>query len=222
MHIDDSQHAPTSVGDFLRQYAMIVLSIVTALGFEQGVVSIHDAMLARASRSRIERELAIDLGELRKSKDLNEANAAAARSALRQTFDQERAGEKTGKTDPVAVSASLAKVSLGVSLPSWQRDAWDAAVADQSVGHLETAAQRRYSEIYATARDDAEEARLLLGGEWLTRASDLYVDMRHNSVAARDAEKILARYLIAVEQIDRSLAEMVKLIEASKRAGGKP
>ena len=40
--------------------------------------------------------------------------------------------------------------------------------------------------MHATARDPVEEARVLLDGEWLTRASDLNVGLRHKTVDAGD------------------------------------
>jgi hypothetical protein len=64
LHIEQHHHAPKSWSEFARQYAMIVLSIMTALGLEHVAISLHDARAARDSRARIEAELARDLADL--------------------------------------------------------------------------------------------------------------------------------------------------------------
>jgi hypothetical protein len=47
--------------EFLKEYAIVVLGVLTALGLEQAVASAHDRRLAREARDAINRELQDDL-----------------------------------------------------------------------------------------------------------------------------------------------------------------
>ena len=50
MHVHEPLAPPTTFRQFRREYAMIVLSILTALGFERTAVYLHDRASAQASR----------------------------------------------------------------------------------------------------------------------------------------------------------------------------
>ena len=51
-------------GEFLREYAIVVLGVLTALGLEQIVSSAHERRLAREAREAINQELQIDLDRI--------------------------------------------------------------------------------------------------------------------------------------------------------------
>jgi hypothetical protein len=131
-------------------------------------------------------------------------------------------GIKAGTADPAAILAIVAPMfeRLQISLPSWQRDAWDAAIADQSAGHLPAGDLRRYAEVYSDARDIAAEAQLLLGGEWLTRAAELGIDFRLGKIDAHTTANTLARFLVAVQQIATMQKALDKLIVTGKTPDG--
>jgi hypothetical protein len=65
MHVEEPHHAPTTLREFLRHYAMIVHSILTALTLEHVAVSMQDQAAAAASRVRIEDELAGNAWDLK-------------------------------------------------------------------------------------------------------------------------------------------------------------
>ena len=210
MQVEQPHHPPSSLADFLRQYAMIVLSILTALALERAAVAMHDAGAARDSRLRIEAELVSNLADLRASRQINADNIKAVQACLKTLIEQ----LKAGTADPPKVVAMLAPAlsHFAVSLPSWQRDAWDSAIADQSASHMAAADLRHYAEVFAAARDADEAAHLLLSGEWLTRAADLRIDIALGRLDGRLAANALVRYLLAAQQIEGGEEALEKLI----------
>ena len=215
MQVEQPHHAPTSLRGFIRQYAMIVLSILTALGLEKAAVAINDASQARKSRERIEAELARTVVDL---KDAEEANAQGTRR-VQEALSALVAAMKGGDATEAQVAAAGREVAggLAIALTSPERDAWDTAVGDQSAGHLASADLRRYAEIYAAERDLAEAARLLLAGEWLTRSTDTILDVRLGRADARALAQTVGRFLLAAEQISGAEKDLEVLIETGSK-----
>ena len=210
MQVDNPHHAPSSLTEFLRQYAMIVLSIITALALERGAVAIHDAAAARSSRARIEAEIARDQADLVHCEKMNAANVKAVNDVLKQLV----AAVKLRKLDQTALTPFFkpADDHFNIASPSWQHDAWDTAIADQSAGNLASADLRRYSEIYTAARDMDATAQILLGGEWLTHMASLRIDAAMGTLDPHALADNLARFLLAVGQIDRTQQDLQTLI----------
>jgi hypothetical protein len=202
MYTPERHVAPSSLRDFLRSYAMIVLSILTALGFERGAVALHDRDAARASRVRIERELAADAADLRTSIGRNKADMDAARKILTALL----AAMAAGKADSAATAAIVGdtfRTNIGISTVSWQRDAWDAAIADQSASHLDQADLQRHAQIYAQARDSIDAFHLVVTGQLIGQVPEVQLSAMLNKLDAHDCALLLVRYLEAVEQINQ-------------------
>ena len=216
MQVETPHHPPSTLADFLRQYAMIVLSILTALALERGAVAMHDSAAARDSRLRVEAELNHDLGELRSSEQINVGNIKIVRASLKTLMDQLKAG--TADPQKVVTLLTPAFNHFGISMPTWERDAWDSALADQSASHMAATDLRHYAEVYAAARDADDTAHLLLSGEWLTQAADLRVDFALGHIEGRLAANAMVRYLLAVEQIEATEEAMEALMATPKKA----
>jgi hypothetical protein len=210
MQVDQPHHPPSSLHDFLRQYAMIVLSILTALALEHVAVSFQNRAAAAASRLRIEAELASNMQDLKHAEDTNQANNKAVAALLHALVDHLKAGKPI---DP-EVDALTKPVfdHFEIAVPTLQRSAWESAIADQSAGHLSAPDLRRYSEIYAASADVGTTAQLLLGGEWLTHGAELLLDVRLGKVDERNLANLLVRYLIAEQQIEASQESLSDLI----------
>ncbi len=208
MQVDTPHHAPSTFQEFVRQYAMVVLSILTALALEHLVVGWHDAATARASRARIDAELQRNLVDLKAARKTNAENVDAVKAAVHALVDLLR--KPPVDNDVTMKTIKPALDHFGISVAGWQRDAWDAAIADQSASHMESADLRRYAEI--SEHDMETEASLLLGGEWLTRASELLVDVRLGKVDARLITNQMVRYLVAAEQIEAEQIKLEKLL----------
>ena len=189
---------------------MIVISIVTALALERAVVAIHEAGAARDSRARIEAEIARDEAELAHCEQINAADVTAVNGLLKQLV----AALHEGHVSQAALVPIFkpAYDHFDIATPSWQHDAWDTAIADQSASHMASTDLRRYAEIYTTARDMEATAQLLLSGEWLTRMSTMRLDETLGTLDARALADGLARFLLAVRQVDRTQQDLQTLI----------
>jgi hypothetical protein len=210
VHYEEPHHPPSSVRQFLSQYAMIVLSILTALALERVAVSINNTIAARDSKVRIEAELAHNLSELKDSEEINLANVTRVKAASHALIDQ----IKAGKPNDAAMLALAAPgfSHLDFASPSWERDAWDSAIADQTASHLDPADLQRYAEIYADERDMESTEQFLLGGDWLSRATELGIDTRLGKVDGLKIVNVMARYLVAAQQMEEIQKDLITLI----------
>jgi hypothetical protein len=219
MQVETPHHPPTTLRGFIQQYTMIVLSILTALALEQIVVSVHNASTARDSRARIESELARLVIDLKTSIATNQQRLRKVNDVL--TVLEARL--KDGKPDDASLTtlAQPAIDELGVSFPSYQRDAWDAAIADQSLSHLPQADLRHYSEIYADEAISVEAANLLLTGEYVRRLSDANLDFRIGKLNGRVLAQTLTLDAIAGKEILDHQEKLLHLIESGHSATAK-
>jgi hypothetical protein len=200
MHIGEPHKAPSGFREFRREYAMIVLSILTALGFERAAVFVHDRAAAQESRARIEQEINGDVAELRKAADFNDANVTATREALKALMTMIKSANPDAAREQQAIVDELQK-HAGLQLPTWQREAWDTAIADQSATHMNADDLRRYAQIYSAARDSSDATHIVLGGAMFDRMADLSVDLKLGDGSAREGAKLIARFLSAATQI---------------------
>jgi inactivated superfamily I helicase len=208
-------HPPSSLRGFLQQYAMIVLSILTALALEQMVVSIHNASTARDSRRRIESEIARFVTDLKKSAQTNMDRLKSVNDVL-TVLD---AKLKDGNPDTATVQALAQKAldDVGISFPSYQRDAWEAAIADQSVSHLGSSDLRRYSQIYADEIFAVEEARLLLSGDYVRRVSDTKLAYRIGKLDGQKLAETLTLDSLVGQDILEQQERLIRLIESGQK-----
>jgi hypothetical protein len=217
MEIHTPHEPPSTFREFRREYAMIVLSILTALGLERAAVYLHDRAAAQESRARIEQEIAGDLADLRKALAFNVANVDSTRAGLNALIDV----LKSPSPDPAKVK-QIAQDSmqghLGLELPTWERDAWDAAIADQSASHLDPRDLRHYADLYTSARDAVGATNIVLGGAIFDRMADFSVDMQLDQVNGREAARIMARYLAAAQQIVAVQKDLLKSGENGETA----
>ena len=216
MHFEERHQVPANLRDFLKQYAMIVLSILTALALERGAIALQDRSDARASRVRIIAEINHNYGELDQANTLNSANEKAVEAALTELIDKIKAnGINNTQTVPIVTQLGP---HLSISLPSLERDAWEAAIADHSADHLDPRDLRRFTEIYADQRDVNSAAQLLLGGDWLTQITSLMLGLRLGHVEPQMLAFQLLRFTATCQQIAASQKELqVQLREQRSR-----
>jgi hypothetical protein len=208
MDVHGPQRAPTSLREFRREYAMIVLSILTALGFERGIVYLQNRANAQASRERIEREIGDDMADLRRALAANSASVAAGSAALNSLLGILKSPNPDIAAEKRIIDDELQK-HLGLALPTWQRDAWDAAIADQSASHLDPRDLRRYAKLYTDARDAADASHILLGGAMFDRVADLLIDVKLEDTHGREAAKVFTRFIAAAQQITSVQQELL-------------
>jgi hypothetical protein len=215
MQVETPHHPPGTLRGFIQQYAMIVLSILTALALEQAVVSLHNASTARVSRARIESEISGFVTDLRHSEKTNRERLKKINDVLTELD----ARLKDGNPDNATIQSLATKVidELGINLPSYERDAWDAAIADQSASHLRSADLRRYSQIYAGELFSIEQAKLLLAGEYVRRLSDMKLRFRIGKLDGQTLAEALTLDALAGQDIVDGQERLVTLIESGER-----
>jgi hypothetical protein len=197
---------------------MIVLSILTALAFERAAVGLHDRSAARASRERIERELKADEADLRTSIAKNKAGIERARKVLKALLGAIEAG----KADPAAVAAIASdsiSTQLSMSTVTWQRDAWDAAIADGSASHLDQADLQRYALLYSEARDAIETFKLVIGDQLIAQVPEVELAGLLHRLDAHECALLVVRYIATVQQIDDIQEGLAGELSARGRKG---
>ncbi len=150
MHVEPLEKLPRSVREFLSHYAMIVLSILTALALEQVALNLEHRHEGQRAREEIEQEIASNRTTVEEALRITRANEKEWTALVDRTVTDVRAGQSTD----AGLEATLREAarSFRDALPPLKTTAWDAALSDHSVNYLAHADLVRYSELYATQR----------------------------------------------------------------------
>lgn len=187
MHLELPKVRLESLKDFAKHYLMIVLSILTALGLEAWIEHVHHTEAAEVAVARMNRELRADLDDIDQSLSKN-------RGALAKLLELEkrvRADVAAGQTEAQVnadIHAHRELFALNLNFPTLATDAWDVAVANQSVGWIDASTLQRYSSAYSSVRELASwiqhDAVLLFNGP---RMVDYLTDLQlGNPVVPRE------------------------------------
>jgi hypothetical protein len=150
MHVEPLEKLPRSVREFLSHYAMIVLSILTALALEQVALRLEHRHEGQRAKEEIEQEIAANRKAVQASLALTHANSAAWDALVKRTLADIKSGQGTDETRVATLREAAAL--FRDALPSLKTTAWDAAIADHSVNYLDHDLLTRYSEVYAQQR----------------------------------------------------------------------
>jgi hypothetical protein len=166
MHTELHEMKLASLKDFAKHYLMIVLSILTALGLEAWIEHAHHRHAAEVSRQRMDQELAEVLKDIQRSEQINQKTLASLKA-----FDAQIVADLASGLDTTEVSkyilAHKSEATINTNWPTLPTNAWDAAVADQSVGWIDASTLRRYAAAYTSER---------ILSNWLLHDSILLVD----------------------------------------------
>lgn len=195
MHVEPPK-PPHNLREFIREYGMIVLSVLTALTLEHLAVNWGNRNDAAASRVRIAAELRQDLADLRHSEAVNSKGIALVQGLLEPMLKQLAAGNTAApKLDPKQM------MSISISMPSWQHSAWDTAIADRSAEHIAFPVLSKFAAAYTEAEDLNQISMLVLSGGWFEQGAALTVDIQSGRANLHAIAKFMMQYLIAVQQI---------------------
>jgi hypothetical protein len=150
MHVEPLEKLPRSVREFVSHYAMIVLSILTALALEQVALSLEHRHEGARAKEEIEQEIASNHQQALESLRATQDNARAWRAVLERTLAGIRDGSGTNESRIAALREAGSLFSD--ALPPLKSTAWDAAISDHSVNYLGHEDLTRYSEIYSVQR----------------------------------------------------------------------
>ncbi|HEY0065604.1 MAG TPA: hypothetical protein VGC21_26040 [Telluria sp.] len=140
--------------EFAGEYLMIVISILTALALEHGAQSLHHHTLAQQAAQKIDAEIKANVDELNKVIEHNEKRAnelELIREAL--LADIKAAAMNDEALMKHIVEKYKGAFSLSLHTPTLRREAWEVAVANQSVSWMNSSELKRYSAAYALMRD---------------------------------------------------------------------
>ena len=97
MHLEPLEKLPRSVREFLSHYAMIVLSILTALALEQVALTLEHRHEGARAKEEIEQEIASNHQQALDSLRATEENAKAWQALLDRTIAGIRDGSGTNE-----------------------------------------------------------------------------------------------------------------------------
>jgi hypothetical protein len=127
------------VREFLKEYAIIVVGVLTALAGEQAVEALHGMHQAEAGEAelRVAFRREVDNAALRQVQDACVTQRLAALSSILKQ------AEETGRLPAIAAVGHP-------SFTPWKVGVWDALVADQTVSHLPRQKAIEYTGIVST------------------------------------------------------------------------
>ena len=150
MHLEPLEKLPRSVREFLSHYAMIVLSILTALALEQVALGIEHRHEGARAKEEIEQEIASNRMMVEESLQVTRDNEKVWAALVARTVADVRAGQSTDES----LEATLREAGheFRDALPALKSTAWDTAISDHSVNYLAHEDLVRYSGLYANQR----------------------------------------------------------------------
>ncbi len=205
-----------SLKEFVREYLMIVVGILTALGLEHLVTNEHHARDAEQSRQRIVAEIRANLAEVRDAQSQNTLRLVpidAVADALRQQIVD---GVPRAEINRHLLEKIKGKLMLGFVWPTLRHEAWDVVVANQSATYIDTDALHRYSAAYAAQRDAAalglHAPESLFSG---TRLLDAITDLRLQRGDPVEFLKVLTQMSAAVTAVQSNMGELRQALETA-------
>lgn len=150
MHVEPLEKLPRSVREFLSHYAMIVLSILTALALEQAVLGIEHHHQGERARHEIEQEIEANRHAVHESLATTRDYAKVWEAMLDKTVAQVNGGQSTNES--LLATIEEARRHFGDSMPALKTAAWDAALSDHAVDYLQHEEVTRFADLYAFQR----------------------------------------------------------------------
>jgi ribosome-associated toxin RatA of RatAB toxin-antitoxin module len=214
MHIDAPKGAVTSLRDFASKYAMFVLSIVTALAFEQGAQWWYHSKLASEASRKIDAELRANIEEIRTTRKHNvEQIKVLNRLAKVLATDMQ-----STMADPAIVQHLIKEANnnfgLNMMTPTLRHEAWDVAVANQSASYMAPSMLHRYSAAYANVRDVQQNLpmtmQLTVNGPAMI---NVLSDMEVGKASAREVFHVLVQMRSAISELTATSEQLEKNLE---------
>jgi hypothetical protein len=140
----------TSRKDFFVRYLLVAAGIVTAWALNQWNDARQNRQLADSARAAVRAELQRNLSELRSTAakgDDSNRHVAGLISSLMEAVN--------AKAPESRIKALIgdAPLSMGIGFPSFERSAWEAAIAGQATRHMPLEEVRVFSQAYASMAD---------------------------------------------------------------------
>lgn len=201
MHLELPQKPLKGFHDFLKHYLMIVLSILTALGLEAWIERTQHAHAAATASAQIDEELQSNLDSVLTT---IKKNQATIQKLGRMDDLVTTALSNNTPADAINQQIRLHRDDYQISIyfPDIPINAWNVAIANQSVTWMPSDQLRAYSTAYTDLREMVDWEQHGIYAEMdLPRA----VDIRTDLAVGRSVDPIA--FLHAVRQMRETLRE---------------
>lgn len=214
MHFEVPKSKFASVREFFGEYAMIVVSILTALALEFTVEQWHHAHRAAEARANMDAEIKANLLNIRAVRQANKETS----KLLEQLFDSLSSDILAGLPDAQIVDhfkkQADGRFGMQFRMPEPVHDAFDTAVASQAASWIAQDAFLHYSRVYTRQRGlvsdlDQHTAVLLDGPQVLNARTDLML----GSVKPRELLYAVQRMLVLHQIVDGHLEAVDKQVD---------
>jgi hypothetical protein len=226
MHIEAPKNKLHSFREFAGEYAMIVVSIITALALEHAVQSWHHRHIAHEASVRIEAELRHNLKEIDVVLAHNRAEQEKTAKVLKSFLEE--LGQGVPEKEAIAhLMEHKNFLALSIHSPTQRHEAWDVAVASQAASWMEPELLERYAGIYAHMRDNQAiefgSANKFFDGPQMVNVS---ADLQLGRASAQDIARVLNQMVNAYGASNGNLellrADMTNSGKAMETASAHP
>lgn len=213
-----------SLNEFLKEFAMIVIGILTAIAIEHVYTQSHKRHEAEQAAIRIRAEIA---GNLKSADEAIAANEKITQkmTALEAQIVQGIESAPAREQRITAIKQLLGdSMSIGAHTIEPAQDAWDSALANQSTIHMPADDLRLFSRAYASQRGLNERQLAfrngLNNGIW-TRWNSATTDLQMTQGDPVDILKVVREFNRSVQSLNgalRQYADELKSIDTKKFA----
>ena len=215
MHMEPLEKLPRSVREFLSHYAMIVLSILTALALEQAALGIEHRHEGARAKEEIVQEIASNHADVESSLKSTRKNAQAWEALYARTLAEVKSGQSTDASRVAALDE--ARHLFSDALPSLKTTAWDAAISNHAVSYLDHTDLTRYSELYTFERQFQQAMWDTLRDSAVRDLSSLTLSV---ATGKADPDQTLAVLNSRMQTIEVLQSQMAQIGRALEQAGG--
>lgn len=215
MHFELPKKTIASAREFASHYAMIVLSILTALALEQVAVNLHHQSEAKVAKAGIEQEIVDNRQRLAASTSEVDGALKIWQSLMAQGVQQLKS-HHSSDAERLQLLREAAK-NYKDGLPSLRTNAWDMAIANQSVNYFAPADRQRYAVLYSAQKQFSQTVLSLALDCTVGNLSNLAIALNTDRVEPLDSVRILdwrVRTLSMIEsnirQLEAALADATK------------
>ena len=204
-----------SLKDFFREYLMIVLGILTALGLEHLVADQHHRHEAEQARQRIVAELRSNLAEVRAAVDENERRIKPVDDLVVALRNDVQAGTPRAAVNRTVLASLKGMGNLGYAWPTLRHEAWDVVVANQAAAYLDSDVLQRYAAAYAAQRDAVAMVQAAEALMSAPRVVDAIADLRLQRAEPIELMKALGQVAVSLAATQSAIRSVQGSLEAS-------
>lgn len=209
-----------AMGSFAREYLMVVLGVLTALGLGQWVVQVKQDQDAATASIQIDAELRANIADIRNARKVDLDHLRY----FTEIRDEVMRDFRAHLSEADIARHILARTNQGVlpdaRWPVLHHEAWDVAVANQSASWIDNGRMRRYAVAYASIRTADErkntDVSLVMEGSHLL---DVMADLEINQVRPHQFLYTTSRITMMLHDTEGRLSALDKTLDRALPTG---